>query len=265
MRKNTIIIFVLLTFLVAWVLWFGLMLLVNSKLILPNSIIYNILYIFGGISPSITALLALQGDRVSTLQLRKEVFKLKMNILWYLGIILIPILLSGISWLLNSIIAGRSNEFLQKPIYLILPILPVMIIGGGLEEIGWRGLLLSKLLVKFSPLKSTVIISVIWGIWHLPLWFVKGVPQYDTNFIVFLAGVFSLSFLLTVLYIGTRSIFLCILFHGLENGYLNIGMDSWANAPVSMLISAVLPFMLSILIFIIYFRIKPVRVGFPLN
>lgn len=265
MRKNVILNYILLTFLVAWLSWFGLMLLINSKLVLPNSIIYNILYIFGGISPSITALIAIRGDSDSKKRLRKEVFRFKTSILWYLGIIVIPLILSVISWLLNLTIGGKNNDFLQKPIYYIIPILPIMIIGGGLEEIGWRGLLLVKLIEKFSPLKSTIIISVIWGIWHLPLWFVKGVPQYGTNFIIFLLGVFSLSFLLTVLYVGTRSIFLCILFHGLENAYLNIGMGSWASAPVSLLISAMLPLVLSILIFIIYFKIRPFRVGFPLN
>ena len=257
MRKNVILNYILLTFLVAWLLWFGLMLLINSKLVLPNSIIYNILYILGGICPSITALIAIRGDNNSQKRLRTEIFKFKTSILWYVGIIVIPLILSAISWLLNLTIEGKSNDFIQKPIYYIIPILPIMIIGGGLEEIGWRGLLLVKLIEKFSPLKSTIIISVIWGIWHLPLWFVKGVPQYGTNFIIFLFGVFSLSFLLTVLYIGTRSIFLCILFHALENAYLNIGMDSWASETVSVLITAILPLVLSIFIFFIYFKIKP--------
>ena len=39
-----------------------------------------------------------------------------------------------------------------------------MIVGGGLEEIGWRGFLQSALQKRFSELFSTIIVSVIWAV-----------------------------------------------------------------------------------------------------
>lgn len=37
------------------------------------------------------------------------------------------------------------------------------------EELGWRGYLLPNLLEKMSPLKATIVSGVIWGVWHAPM------------------------------------------------------------------------------------------------
>jgi membrane protease YdiL (CAAX protease family) len=44
--------------------------------------------------------------------------------------------------------------------------------GGGLEEPGWRGFALPLLQKRYSPLRSSLILAVIWAFWHWPLfWF----------------------------------------------------------------------------------------------
>jgi membrane protease YdiL (CAAX protease family) len=40
--------------------------------------------------------------------------------------------------------------------------------GGGLEEPGWRGFALPLLQKRYSPLRSSLILAVIWAIWHWP-------------------------------------------------------------------------------------------------
>ncbi len=40
--------------------------------------------------------------------------------------------------------------------------------GGGLEEPGWRGFALPLLRKRYSPLRSSLILAVIWGLWHWP-------------------------------------------------------------------------------------------------
>ena len=41
---------------------------------------------------------------------------------------------------------------------------------GGMEEPGWRGFLQPTLQKRFSPLLAALIVSLIWSLWHLPLY-----------------------------------------------------------------------------------------------
>jgi membrane protease YdiL (CAAX protease family) len=47
------------------------------------------------------------------------------------------------------------------------------------EEIGWRGYLQPKLLNKHSIGAAGLMVGVLWGIWHLPLFFIRG--MFHTN------------------------------------------------------------------------------------
>jgi membrane protease YdiL (CAAX protease family) len=42
------------------------------------------------------------------------------------------------------------------------------------EELGWRGFLLPCLQSRFSALTASLLVGVVWGLWHLPLFFIPG-------------------------------------------------------------------------------------------
>ena len=84
-----------------------------------------------------------------------------------------------------------------------------MIVGGGLEEIGWRGFLQAALQKRFSVFLSTVIVSGIWAIWHWPLWFIPGTNQTQRDFIAFIITTMAVSFLLTTI-LTQLKVFLCV-------------------------------------------------------
>ena len=63
---------------------------------------------------------------------------------------------------------------------------------------GWRGFLLPRLQTRFNPLVSTILVGVVWALWHLPLWLIPGsVWQESIPYGAFALITISSSFLYT--------------------------------------------------------------------
>lgn len=105
----------------------------------------------------------------------------------------------------------------DSPWYLFLLALPVMIIGGGVEEIGWRGFLQPELEKKLPFPVATIIVSVIWYIWHLPIWLMPSSNHYGDSLIGFGITIFVWSFIGAAIYKSTKSVFACVMYHAFIN------------------------------------------------
>ena len=111
-----------------------------------------------------------------------------------------------------------SLELNRVSIYLMpLFFIQLLFFGGGHEELGWRGVLQPILDKKYTYWQSNLIVGFIWGIWHLPLWFIVGESHQGFPFILFFIYTLFLSFVLGLLYRQTKSVGYCILFHAFAN------------------------------------------------
>src|SRR5262249_52349042 len=54
------------------------------------------------------------------------------------------------------------------PTYLIWFLIIAIIGGPLLEEAGWRGFALPRLQPRYGPLVGTLILGLLWALWHLP-------------------------------------------------------------------------------------------------
>lgn len=96
-----------------------------------------------------------------------------------------------------------------------------MLILGPVEEFGWRGLAMPLLQRLMTPLAAGLVLGVIWGVWHLPAFYLSGTPQSNWAFLPFFAGSVSISVILTPLFNASRgSILLPLLYHFQLNGPL---------------------------------------------
>lgn len=115
---------------------------------------------------------------------------------------------------------------IEEPISILYMFLnlPLFIIGGGLEELGWRGYLQPRLEKTSGYLASVLIVGFIWSIWHLPLWFIEGTVQSALPFGIytFLGIILSASF--TTIYKYTRNLFFCVLSHAWFNGCIGLAV-----------------------------------------
>ena len=108
---------------------------------------------------------------------------------WYLFVVgsygLIILAALGV----NALLGGALPEGVQRrpaegvqltpwytvPLQFIVLFPLYLFVGGPLaEEPGWRGFALPRLLKNHSALFSTLVIGVIWALWHLPLFAVPG-------------------------------------------------------------------------------------------
>jgi membrane protease YdiL (CAAX protease family) len=104
-----------------------------------------------------------------------------------------------------------SNLFL-----FVVALLTVILSNTG-EEIGWRGFALPHLQKRHNALLSTLIVGVLWSLWHLPLVFLTGNPMAQSPLIWFISIVAG-AFIYTWLYNSTQgSILLVALLHVSEN------------------------------------------------
>lgn len=121
------------------------------------------------------------------------------------------------------------NSLLELVPQIVLLFLVAGIING--EELAWRGFGLPRLQSKYNALSASLILGVIWSIFHLPLFFtLTGSSQSDWSFTNFLASTIALTILYTWMYNNTRgSVLLAYLFHASANTWTRVFSIDHAN------------------------------------
>lgn len=198
-------------------------------------------YLLGGWSPTIASYLALKRNHKVTniKEWLKNIFDLKQHIFSYLMVVI----MAATFILPQCLISGYESG---APLLAIIVMVPMMLVGGGLEEAGWRYILQPELEKKYSFTVTTIIVSIIWWLWHLPLFYIQGVGQYGQNYLAFGINVLGLSFALAGIRKNTNSVWLCVLFHCIINslsGIYVVNDNIWGNiaaAAILILCSCVL-------------------------
>jgi CAAX protease family protein len=147
---------------------------------------------------------------------------------WWVLAALIPFVLAllsiGIYWLAGGSISTAVD--LSPDFWLGLTVVNLLSGPTG-EEAGWRGFALPRLLEKYNPPRAGIILGLIWGFWHLPLWLTSGFSSLNLLFycLFFLIAITSLSVLMTWIFCRTsQSLLPMTLAHFSFNaGFLLVG------------------------------------------
>jgi membrane protease YdiL (CAAX protease family) len=172
------------------------------------------------LGPFVAALIVLgiTEGRTGIKQLLSRIVRWRVGIQWYAVIFLLPVVISGAALLIN-LAAGAQIKLENKNPFQLNEILSSFIfiflfIGLG-EEPGWRGFALEKLQQLYSPLRSTLILSAFWTLWHLPLMGTEFPLAVIPAFIISLTGG---ALVQTWVYNRTNgSVLLMMLFHSTVN------------------------------------------------
>jgi membrane protease YdiL (CAAX protease family) len=150
-----------------------------------------------------------------------------------------------------------GNTYLGNPWYLFILYIPLMILGGGLEEIGWNGFFQPVLEERIKFVPAAAISGAAWAVWHIPLWFVQNSNQSSMNFVSFLWHCVVLSFVIAVLYKMTYSVFACVILHAWTNVLGGMFTRDALENPVGIKLAIV--YILEIIVSIILFYIADRR------
>ncbi len=221
------IIYFVLAFVITWIN--GVMLIMQSYQGGDKNIVNLFLAYMG---PFIAALIMMYifADKTFRADFGKRIYNLRLINIKYLPFVLFFLPLAMVISILISIAFGQpveqlrfAEEFKIFSGEVVLSMI-ILVLVPVLEELGWRGYGVDSLASKFNLFKTSLIFGALWGIWHLPVFFIKDSyqsslwGQHPLFAINFFAGIFPLAIIMNYLfYKNRRSIFLLALFHVLVN------------------------------------------------
>ena len=219
-RANPLIAFFILAFVMTWALWIpALATKLNGGIpaLGPDSPVGQV----ARWSPGIAAILlafALAGKQgLKTLFQPMGVWRLHPG--WFLIAVLLPPVIFFAARFID-LAFGDSYQVLYPlasitaPLAFVIPIAVISAIPGAFaEELGWRGFALPRLQTKASALVTSIIVALVWGIWHVPSMVYFGETQ-AIYIVLAVLNFIPITILYTWMYNNTRgSLLLVTLFH----------------------------------------------------
>ncbi|HSM72251.1 MAG TPA: type II CAAX endopeptidase family protein [Anaerolineales bacterium] len=201
---------------------------------------------------AVIVLVVVEGRKGGLRELLSRFLIWRVGIQWWVCALLFVIIPSVAALYLFNLLGGPRVDWSGlPPLYTVVPTFVSLTIVAGIgEEIGWRGFLLPRLQTRHNALVSSLIVGVIWAIWHIPMFFIKGNTQYDwasqagllpaiLGFSVF-AIAYSIQF--TWVFNNTRgSLLLAAVMHGALNtwgGYIDVYRGHFGGILTFFLVSA---------------------------
>ena len=231
----------IITFPIMLVCW-GLCIILGLKGVTKSDYAWiNLPYVIGAWSTTIASYIALKknGKLTGFKDWLKHVFDFKHSVLSYLAAIALAVLQA----FLMCLIGGYEKA---APLYMLILAFPIMLIGGGLEEAGWRYITFPELDKKLGFTASAVITGLIWAVWHLPLFFIPDVSQYGNNFGIFCIMVIGMSFGLAAIRKVTGSVWLCVLCHIVVNAIPEVFRYDYYGSYIASIITTAVMIIVSV-------------------
>lgn len=156
----------------------------------------------------------LKENYISSLLYENNKFK------WYLIGIFVFISLSLVSYFIGRLVGIDVTDFIIKTEFTwFVGFFCTLFFLGGNEEFGWRGFLQKEMQKKHNPLITSIIISFLWSLWHLPLHY-NGF--YSTGGFIDLLPRFIFTLPLTIIFTwlynkSSYSILAVVLLHAMNN------------------------------------------------
>jgi membrane protease YdiL (CAAX protease family) len=188
-------------------------------------------FFLGVWAPAVAAAIVVRVTGGSIKSWLRDIMRWRVPRRYYLLALGFPVVLAVVASA-EFALAGEHLDFglVDERAAAFLPLLLFcLLVNGGPEEPAWRGFALPRLQQRYSPVKATFVLGMIWGLWHLPLLLVEDNVDHDLAALAFaamlvwtLAGFVAYSFTYTYLWNRTRSALLCMILHASYNTAIGV-------------------------------------------
>lgn len=193
------------------------------------------------------SLAALSDGRAGIKALLRKLFEWRLDLKWYaimFGLaLLVRLSMSLAALLLGWIPVIRLRE---APASYFIMLAVMLFIAAALEELGWRGYALPRLLARWSALSSALFIGILWGLVHLFL-LRPGMMYAGEHPVALLLELIGLSVVVTWLFVQTGgNIVITTLFHAVQSFFvivnegITLSQQVWLMAGVYVVLALVL-------------------------
>ena len=147
----------------------------------------------------------------------------------------VPVVYYGVSIVLGNV------TFTGEALGAAAAYFPWTLLQGGLEEVGWRWYLQPRLNVKNSYLLKLLVLSVIWFVWHFPIYRLPWVTTASSNYLIFYLLILGNTFTLGAVRELSRGSIPCILAHMLvDTGAFLLLVDSTLYKIIALVVVEIL-------------------------
>ena len=157
-------------------------------------------------------------------RLLRRIVLWRVSFRWYAFVLLgIPAIVLVSAVVMPGALASFDASAVPNVMFLYVVAGLFFLFAGGpfFEEIGWRGFALPRLQRLYGPLVGTLILGILWALWHLPLFLI---PKWDTphgsplDVALFVVLAIGIAVVLTWVFNNTKgSVLMTILAHGSFN------------------------------------------------
>lgn len=242
MKKHPVVWFYALAFAISWLGWLPMV--AGSRGIAPfGHPLFQVLLLLPAVGPALAAIImtAENEGKAGINRLLQPLLQWRMGAIW-LGIAVIApalLLLAGkiVTQVLGltPIAAPQGGNLAGMAVAAFV----MALLSNTWEEVGWRGFALPRLQKDYNALVATLLVGVLWGLWHLPLFFWKDNPMSNYPFLPWFIGTVVLAFIYTWLYNSAQgSLLVVTLFHVLTNTFGVVVSDVSVTALTTVYVMA---------------------------
>lgn len=240
--------FFALTYVMSWICW-----IVAVELSGPAQprfpILREVLILLGTFAPAIAALVltASANGKAGLAAIASRLLPADVGFEWYVfAILYMPAVKAAVALIYRLGVGGWPPFGHEGPVVIAAAILLSTPVQAG-EEMGWRGYALPRIAARLGFRWAAVAVGLVWGVWHLPLFFLPDADKYGQSFPLYVAGVVAFSIANTWLYAHTNgNLFLTMLMHSAFNQTIGIIPDLLRPGEPPVALGASLPFLLTI-------------------